>query len=433
MPVVAVESPANNPSPAEPVSYHLLYILLFVCGFVLRFGFVLWKKTYVRAPGSILPFGAEICRIAENIVTGHGFSSPFYGDTGPTAWIAPVYPYMCALVFRLFGIYSAASAIVLLGIQCIIAAATGITIHAFGRRTVGPQIGFIAAWIWTLSPFFFRWPVSWIWDFAASAFLLSVVFIVTLDVAEKNTRKLWLSLGAMWALIALTNPALLSIMPFTFLYPAFGNHRSFKPWFASATLAAVMFAALVSPWLIRNALVFHQPVFFRSNYWFEFHLGNYHMSNGWGFVGRHPGVNPDELRKYANWGEMRYIEYWKKDSQDFVRQYPSEFLDLTLHRAWWFWDGSLLIYWTHEWWKPWEFWPLSLLGWLGLLFVFTRRPRGWLLFAAALVVYPIPYYLAYPVAKYRHAIEPELLLLSVYLVVVLWKEFRGRPHRSDPA
>jgi 4-amino-4-deoxy-L-arabinose transferase-like glycosyltransferase len=433
MPVVAAESPANNPSSAEPVSYRLLYTLLLVCGFVLRFGFVLWKKTYIRAPGSILPFGAEICRIAENIVTGHGFSSPFYGDTGPTAWIAPVYPYMCALVFRLFGIYSAASAIVLLGIQCIIAAATGITIHALGRRTVGPQIGFIAAWIWTLSPFFFRWPVSWIWDFAASAYLLSAVFIVTLDVAEKNTRKLWLSLGALWALIALTNPALLSIMPFTFLYPAFVNHRSFKPWFASATLAAVLFAALVSPWLVRNALVFHQPVFFRSNYWFEFHLGNYHMSNGWGFVGRHPGVNPDELRKYASWGEMRYIEYWKKDSQDFVRRYPAEFLDLTLHRAWWFWDGSLLIYWTHEWWKPWEFWPLSLLGWLGLLFVFTRRPRGWLLLAAALVVYPIPYYLAYPVAKYRHAIEPELLLLSVYLVAVLWKEFRARSHRSNPA
>src|SRR5882724_2902846 len=402
MPVAAIEAPPTPDSPPEKTGFRTLYILLLVCGFIMRFGFVLLKKTYIRSPGSILPFGAEVCSIAEHIVLGKGFSSPFYQDTGPTAWIAPVYPYMCALVFRLFGIYSVASAIVLLGIQCIIAAATGVTIHALGRRTVGARAGFWAAWIWALSPIFFRWPVSWIWDFTASAFLLSAVFIVALDVAEQNTRKLWLSLGALWALIALTNPALLSVMPFTLL-----------------------FAALVSPWLIRNELVFGQPVFFRSNYWFEFHLGNYHMSNGMGYTGRHPGVNPDELKKYAAWGELRYIDYYKQDSFEFVRKYPSEFLDLTLHRALWFWDGSLLIYWTREWWKPWEFWPLSLLGWLGLLFVFTRRPRGWLLFAATLIVYPIPYYLAYPVVKYRHAIEPELLLLSVYLAFVLRGEIQS--------
>jgi 4-amino-4-deoxy-L-arabinose transferase-like glycosyltransferase len=425
MSVAALEAPPTPDSSPEKTGYRTLYILLLVCGFIMRFGFVLLKKTYIRSPGSILPFGAEVCSIAEHIVLGKGFSSPFNQDTGPTAWIAPVYPYMCALVFRLFGIYSVASAIVLLGIQCIIAAATGITIHALGRRTLGAQVGFWAAWIWALSPIFFRWPVSWIWDFTASAFLLSAVFTVTLNVAEKNTRKLWLSLGALWALIALTNPALLSVMPFTFLYAAFVNHRSFKPWFASAALAGALFAALVSPWLIRNELVFGRPVFFRSNYWFEFHLGNYHFSNGMGFTGRHPGVNPAELQKYAAWGELRYIDYWKEDSLRFVRQYPSEFLDLTLHRTWWFWDGSRLIYWTREWWKPWEFWPLSLLGWLGLLFVLTRRPRGWLLFAATLLIYPIPYYLAYPVAKYRHAIEPELLLLSVYLAFVLWSEIQS--------
>ena len=425
MPVAAIEAPPTPDSPPEKTGFRTLYILLLVCGFIMRFGFVLLKKTYIRSPGSILPFGAEVCSIAEHIVLGKGFSSPFYQDTGPTAWIAPVYPYMCALVFRLFGIYSVASAIVLLGIQCIIAAATGVTIHALGRRTVGAQVGFWAAWIWALSPIFFRWPVSWIWDFTASAFLLSAVFIVALDVAEQNTRKLWLSLGALWALIALTNPALLSVMPFTFLYAAFVNYRSFRPWFASAALAGVLFAALVSPWLIRNELVFGQPVFFRSNYWFEFHLGNYHFSNGMGYTGRHPGVNPDELKKYAAWGELRYIDYYKQDSFEFVRKYPSEFLDLTHHRALWFWDGSLLIYWTREWWKPWEFWPLSLLGWLGLLFVFTRRPRGWLLFAATLIVYPIPYYLAYPVVKYRHAIEPELLLLSVYLAFVLRGEIQS--------
>ena len=141
-------------SPPETARYRNLYIVLLVCGFILRFGFVLWKKTYIGSPNDNIPFGEEICSIADHIVRGQGFSSPFHQDTGPTAWIAPVYPYLVALVFRLFGSYSVASAIVLLGIQCIIAASTGITIHALGRRTFGAQVGFCAAWIWALSPFF---------------------------------------------------------------------------------------------------------------------------------------------------------------------------------------------------------------------------------------------------------------------------------------
>jgi 4-amino-4-deoxy-L-arabinose transferase-like glycosyltransferase len=429
MPVIAPEAPEKTYS-GEANSYRNLYIGLFISGFILRFAFVLLKKTYVGSANDNLPFGAEICSIADHIVRGQGFSSPFHQQTGPTAWVAPAYPYLVSLVFRVFGTYTSASALVLLGLQCCMAAATGIAIHALGRRTLGPQIGFWAAWIWALSPIFFRWAVSWIWDFAASAFLLSVVFMLTLDVAEKNTRKLWLSLGALWAVIALTNPALLSVMPFTVLYAAFVNHRAFRSWFASLALAGILFAALVSPWLIRNDLVFGRPVFLRSNFWFEFHLGNYHFSNGLGFAGKHPGANPAEMRKYAEWGEMKYIDYYKQDSLGFVREYPAEFRELTLHRAWWFWDGTPLLYQGREWWQPWKFWPWSAAGWLGLLFLLTRRPRGWLLFASALVVYPIPYYFVYPVAKYRHAIEPELLLLSVYALFVLWGEIRAISRRK---
>ena len=430
MPDSAPEAPAVPKFPGETKSYRNLYFLIFICGFLLRFGFVLWKKTYVGSPNDNVPFGAEICSIADHIVRGQVFSSPFHQDTGPTAWIAPAYPYFVSLIFRIFGSYSAASAIVLLGLQCMIAAATGITIHALGRRTLGPQIGMWASWIWALSPIFFRWAVSWIWDFAASAFLLSVAFILTLDVAEKNTRKLWLEFGALWALIALTNPALLSLMPFTFLYAIFINYRATRPWVTSVALAAVLFAALVSPWLIRNERVFGRPVFLRDNFWFEFHLGNYHFSNGLGYAGKHPGANPAELQKYAQWGELKYIDYWKADGLGFVKEFPAEFRELTLHRAWWFWDGTPLLYQGREWWQPWKFWPLSVTGWLGLLFLLTRRPRGWLLFASALIVYPLPYYFVYPVAKYRHAIEPELLLLSVYFVFVLWGEVRSFAHRK---
>jgi hypothetical protein len=149
-----------------------------------------------------------------------------------------------------------------------------------------------------------------------------------------------------------------------------------------------------------------------------------------GFSGKHPTANAAVFKEYAAMGEMGFIDYYKKDALRFVRQYPAEFLSLTRYRTWWFWDGTSLLYQTREWWQPWEFWPLSLGGWLGLLFVLTRRPRGWLLFAAALLVYPVPYYFVYPVAKYRHAIEPELVLLSVYFAFVVCAEVRAFVHRK---
>ena len=413
---------------SDAASYRVLYALLFTIGFALRFGMVLWRKSYFFPPGWIF----ENLSIATNLATGHGFSSPFNLETGPTAWIAPGYPFFLATVFKIFGLYSAVSMGVIFGIQCMMAGGTGIAIHALAKRTVGAGIGWWAAWIWTLSPFFFRWPTTWVWDFTVSALLMALLLILTLDVAETGRTKLWAGLGGLWGLAALTNPALLSVLPFTTAYAAYVNRRAGRKWLRNLSLASALFAAIIAPWLIRNEMVFGHFVFLRSNYWFEFHLGNYHFSNGMGFSGKHPTKNPREMRSYMVLGEQGYIEWAKNDALQFVREYPGEFWDLTRHRVWWFWDGTPLGFESGGYWKKWEFWPLSCTGWLGLLFVLTRRPRGWILFAAALVVYPVPYYLSYCSSKYRHAIEPELLLLSVYLAYVVWGEIRAIAWRKAP-
>jgi hypothetical protein len=142
------------------------------------------------------------------------------------------------------------------------------------------------------------------------------------------------------------------------------------------------------------------------------------------FSGKHPTKNAIQMAKYIALGEQGYIEWAKNDALQFVREYPGEFLNLTIHRVWWFWDGTPLRFESGHWWKPWQFWPLSCAGWLGFLFVLTRRPRGWPLFAATLFLYPVPYYLSYCSSRYLHAIEPELVLLSVYLAYVVWGEIR---------
>src|SRR5260370_22192020 len=62
-------------------------------------------------------FGYETGRIARSIAQGRGFSNSLFGDTGPTAWMTPVSPSLVAGVFKLFGIYTKTSAIVLLSLN----------------------------------------------------------------------------------------------------------------------------------------------------------------------------------------------------------------------------------------------------------------------------------------------------------------------------
>jgi 4-amino-4-deoxy-L-arabinose transferase-like glycosyltransferase len=408
-------------------SYRTLYILLFTIGFVLRFAMVLWRKSYIFPPFWIF----ENVSIATHLASGQGYSSPFNLDTGPTSWIAPGYPFFLAAVFRMFGIMSRLSMGIIYAVQCAMAGATGIAIHGLAKRTVGAQMGWWAAWIWTLSPFFFRWPTTWIWDFTASALLLALLLILTLDVAEKGGTRLWGKLGAFSGGAVLVNPALLPMLPLFVGYAGYVNRRMGMKWWRGMLLAGVLFGAIIAPWLVRNYVVFGHPVFLRGNYWFEFHLGNYHYSNGMGFSGKHPTKNPIEMRRYIKLGEQGYIQWAKDDALRFVKEYPAEFWSLTIHRVWWFWDGTPLIYESGGWWKPWEYWPLSCTAWLGFLFILTRRPRGWILFAGPLLIYPLPYDFSYCSSKYRHAIEPEMVLLSVYLAYVVWGEIETLRQRRS--
>src|SRR5215831_13703865 len=55
-------------------------------------------------------YGWEMGRIGRSIALGQGFSNPYGDSTGPTAWEPPIYPYLIGDVFKLFGIYSVASA-----------------------------------------------------------------------------------------------------------------------------------------------------------------------------------------------------------------------------------------------------------------------------------------------------------------------------------
>src|SRR5260370_20906249 len=109
------------------------------------------------------PFGYETGRIARSIALGGGFANPLFQKTGPTAWMAPLYPYLVAGVFKLFGIYTATSAVILLSLNSLFSALTCVPIFFMARESFDPKVATCAARAWVLFPYATYLSAHWSW------------------------------------------------------------------------------------------------------------------------------------------------------------------------------------------------------------------------------------------------------------------------------
>jgi 4-amino-4-deoxy-L-arabinose transferase-like glycosyltransferase len=119
-------------------------------------------------------------RIARALATGFGFSDPFRGHTGPTAWVGPLFPLLLAGVFKLFGVFSPQSAWVILTINSLFSALTARTTWEIAARCFNRKVARWSAWIWALYPAAMQYAVRWVWDTSLTTFLFSWVLVVAL-------------------------------------------------------------------------------------------------------------------------------------------------------------------------------------------------------------------------------------------------------------
>src|SRR4051812_27044220 len=260
-----------------------LMLLMAGIAFLLRVTYIIVLETYKmdqKFTAFFFPegipnffFGFETGSIARSIATGHGFSSPFGGDTGPSAWLAPVYPYFCASIFKIFGVFSYASGFVILSFNSLFAALTCPLIFKIAQRCFSRSVAIWSGWLWAVSPGFMHWPTRWVWETALSAMLFGIIFLWSLRLSERDEMKQWLGFGALWGFAALTNPSLLAFLPFSLVWPGFHLARRSKRYVRSILLAVVTCAIVISPWIVRNRVVFHKTIFIRDNFPYEMRLG----------------------------------------------------------------------------------------------------------------------------------------------------------------
>jgi 4-amino-4-deoxy-L-arabinose transferase-like glycosyltransferase len=432
-------TPADHPAPAEQQgSSRWLLPVIILAAFAIRLVVVCF--TYRDLPDAdkyYEQFGWEMGWIARALASGHGFSSPYYPISGPTAIESPLYPALLAGVFKLFGIYSLTSGFVILSINSLFSALTCIPIYFSAKYSLGARGARVAAWVWAFYPFAIYFSAGRVWEYALTGLLFTTCFCIAQRIHHTSNLFAWLGWGALCGLTALSNPVILSPVPFLLLLALYKVYKAGGRWLLNGALVTVALIAVLTPWTVRNyrALGVLCPV--RDNIWLEFYaddFGNAPWDNTSPPTAGGRGYPPDsaeEMQKYLSMGETAYLKNKHDMSLDDLHHHPhyAFLVKKTLRRIVYYWTG----YWSFSA-EELRAQPFTLENCFYLTCITLLMLRGILRFwrwnrtalwpyLVLICVFPLTYYLTKPIMDYRQAIEPAVVVLLVSGVLP-WRRIR---------
>jgi hypothetical protein len=386
-------------------------------------------------------FGFETGKIAYSIAHGHGFSNPFWIETGPTAILAPVFPYLVSYVFTVFGAYTKASALVILGFNCLVSAVTCMPIFFLARNSFGLRTAIAAAWVWAFFPYAIYFSADSMWSHSLVALLLMLIVLIAAYLETRTSLWMWAGLGFLWGFAALTTPVVLTVVPFLGGWVCYRLHRNGKNWKLPAATAFIALIVTVAPWMVRNMRLFHQPVFLEDNFWMEVCVGNLGDGRHWWNDAVHPAGSATEMSEYRRLGELGYMHRARGLAFDFIRLHPGLYLWRSFRRFVYMWTGfwSLNREYLRE--EPYDLANIffctgfTVLAMTGLYKAFHRSWDATMPYALILLAFPVAYYVAHPEISFRQPIDPILIIFASFAIFSRKKPDSmlpslGRKHRS---
>jgi 4-amino-4-deoxy-L-arabinose transferase-like glycosyltransferase len=300
-------------------------------------------------------------------------------------------------------------------LNCFFAGLTCVPVYKIGRHLGGEKVAAYASLIWAATFPFFYWPTHWVWETALVAYLMTQLLWMSLQLGERSSAGRWVWFGVLWGASALVNPGVLAVMPALVLWPAWHSRKRGEKWLRPMVMVGVLFFAIVSPWMARNYRVFHKPVFIRSNFGFEFYLGNSELMTGFDEFWKHPALDTAQRDDYVRMGEIAYIESREERAMFWAKMHPADFVKLTGKRIIYYWYGTPYFHAAGNLIENLGFPLFSLLGLFGCAWALQLKAPGAGPMRWVLLFYPVVYYITYPNSRYRHALEPLLTVLAVYL------------------
>lgn len=364
--------------------------------------------------------------VAEALVAGHGFGSPF-ASMQPSAIMPPVYPLIVAGLFSIFGVHTAASIFAAHALNCLLSALACIPVFLLARRSFGERVACWTAWAWALSPYGIYFAAAWAWSTHLLLFCLCWLLYIAQNMERSPRLVLWAGFGLLAGFAGLTEPSILTVVPFLMLLACWRLRRDGQRWLLSAMVASLTVAAVISPWLIRNAVVFHRFIPMRDSMGLELWMGNNGYTERWTSDQLHPLHDEKELADYNRMGELAYMDHKKQQADDFIEHHRAWYAWMSLRRAVYLWTG----YWSFD--RAYlEMEPtdpenipfatgLTLLALAGVIFAWRDRPFEAIRYGGVLFLFPIIYYFSHPEPYHMRPLDPLMLVLGCGAIAA-WRE-----------
>jgi hypothetical protein len=191
-----------------------------------------------------------------------------------------------------------------------------------------------------------------------------------------------------------------------------------------AIAASLVFLCVTGPWIWRCSQTYGRFVAFRGSAGLELLVGNSEDTSHASNFNVIPGNNPAEMEKVRRLGEPAYMAQKQREALEVVARRPLRFAGLTLRRV--------LYTWTNLWEFP-PRWSLdeeglpnvllysvvSLLAFTGLYRAIRDRRDGVIPLLIPLVFFPVVYYLTHSEVRYRHPIDPIVVVFMASAATAL--------------
>jgi tetratricopeptide (TPR) repeat protein len=373
-------------------------------------------------------------RWAIEIVTGSFRGSDVF-------FLRPLYPYLLALVYAVFGQHVLAVQMV----QAVAATVSCFLLYDCTRRIFDKRAATLASFGFALTGILVFYTGTLL--YVELTVFLSLLFLWLILIAGRRFW-VWIAAGVCFGLVVICRPELLLVLPFLLLWrgrgsrtldPASGVPRLALPALALAALAVIA----VVP--IRNYIVARDPVLFTAHSGINFYYGNNPSADGtWqptSELERGPGFSHERLKRVSrtiNGRELSWSAasaYWTRRGIGFITHQPGKYIRLL---------GRKLLLFLSNYEVPNDYYPetaraaslplrLALvnfglvlaLGLLGMLWAWPKRAGALpaYLFVAAYLVSALLFYV---LSRLRAPVIPFLLMFAGFGLSEIVDSFRRR-------
>ena len=345
--------------------------------------------------------GFESISVAKSLAIKGTFADPFGAPTGPTAHLAPLWPFMLAGIYRLAGDeqYFRLSTLLL---AILLHLLNVVLLFLLAHELIPePLSQYCSVALVLIVPLYQVVP-------AYDCAYISAGLMTFWMLARRNQI---VPCGLLGGLLLLFNPSLLAILLPIAVYE----------WRQVRRVSAFLIIALlaITPWEIRNYRVFHQAFFIRDNLGLELDVYNNDCeAYGTGVCIPHPNVSARECAKVAAMGEASYNKMRMQHVLTWFKTHPGAALRLTARRMAGFWFPFSAV-------KPYGFGMVlitaaSLWGFWCLL---RRRQTVVWPMLGIMALYPPVYYLVRFDVRYRYSVLWVSVLVAGYGVARLAEHF----------